>query len=217
MRNRTSLEWRFPPGVAVLRPAHEDLIERGSRDDTEGSAHQAVCPSSWSPGPGAAVILMGSRMRPSRFLALFLLAAAAGFAIFGIMVWRAVDVVDAAPADAAVEFDRVRARFGEEPPLLTIDAEEKILRRDAAPRSPAAPATRLRVLSYRAAAGRLTRANAALWFLKIKGPAAQMILRDTGLDLEELRLTAADLERLGPAVILDRASASGDRLLMWTE
>lgn len=156
-------------------------------------------------------------MRASRFLGFGLLAAAAGFAIFGIMVWNAVDVVDADPADAAVEFDRIRARFGEEPPLLAIDAEGQLVRREATRRPPAALATHLRVLSYRAAAARLTRANAALWFLKIKGPAAQMILRDTGLDLEQLRLTAADLERLGPALVLDRASPSGDRLLVWTE
>ena len=62
-----------------------------------------------------------------------------------------------------------------------------------------------------------SRARVAIWFLKLKGPAAQLVLRDTGLDLAALRLTAADLERAGPAIVLDRRSGSGDRLLVWTE
>jgi hypothetical protein len=156
-------------------------------------------------------------VRASRFLWLLGLAALGGMGIFGVMAWRAVDIVDAVPAEAGAQFDRARGRFGGEAPILAVDNQGRLVRRVTEPASPGAPITHLRVLSYRAAAGRLTRASVPLWFLKIKGPAAQLLLRDTGLDLAALRLTASDLEALGPAIILDRIGAAGDRMLVWTD
>ena len=60
-------------------------------------------------------------------------------------------------------------------------------------------------------------ASVPFWFLKLKGPAAQMALRGTGLDLEYLGLAAGDLERYGPALVIDHTRPSGDRLLVWTQ
>jgi hypothetical protein len=56
-----------------------------------------------------------------------------------------------------------------------------------------------------------------LWFLRVKGPAAQVALRGTGFDLEALGLTADDLARSGIGVVLDDARENGDRVLAWTE
>jgi hypothetical protein len=75
----------------------------------------------------------------------------------------------------------------------------------------------MRVLAYRRPEQRLVRADVPLWFLKLKGPAVQYALRGTGLDLERLGVTPADLERYGACVVLDETRANGDRLLVWTE
>jgi hypothetical protein len=64
---------------------------------------------------------------------------------------------------------------------------------------------------------RLVRADVPFWYLKMKGPAVQYLVRGTGLDLQRLGITAADLERYGAAVVLDETNANGDRLLVWTE
>jgi hypothetical protein len=72
-------------------------------------------------------------------------------------------------------------------------------------------------MAYHAGTRRLVTADVALWFLKLKGPAAQIALRDTGFDLERLGLTAAELARHGPAVLVDSTRANGDRLLAWTQ
>ena len=37
------------------------------------------------------------------------------------------------------------------------------------------------------------------------------------MDLEQLGVTPAMLERLGPAVIVDHTSRDGSRLLVWTQ
>jgi hypothetical protein len=55
-----------------------------------------------------------------------------------------------------------------------------------------------------------------IWFIRIKGPAAAFVLRDTGFDLEALGLTAGDLQRSGAGLVLDE-SRGEDSLLAWTE
>ena len=55
------------------------------------------------------------------------------------------------------------------------------------------------------------------WFFRLKGPAARLALDGTGFDLDRLHLTPSDLERFGPAVIVDHTSRDGSRLLVWTE
>ena len=72
-------------------------------------------------------------------------------------------------------------------------------------------------LAYRVAEQRLVRADVPFWLLKAKGPAVQYSLRGTGVDLERLGVTPADLQRYGASVVLDESRENGDRLLVWTE
>ncbi len=72
-------------------------------------------------------------------------------------------------------------------------------------------------MAYQPHIGRIVRADVPFWFLKLKGPAARLALRDTGVDRDRLGITPADLERYGPWVVVDQATNSGARLLMWTE
>ena len=37
------------------------------------------------------------------------------------------------------------------------------------------------------------------------------------MDLEDLKLTVADLERYGPTLIIDQTSADGNRVLVWSQ
>jgi hypothetical protein len=37
------------------------------------------------------------------------------------------------------------------------------------------------------------------------------------MTLEELKLTVADLDRLGPSLVLDQANEGGDRVLVWSQ
>ena len=101
--------------------------------------------------------------------------------------------------------------------MLRVDAAGVVTRRQAPEISQAVPPTRLRVLAYRAPERRLVQAEVPFWFLKLKGPAVRYALRGTGLDLERLGVSPADLERYGVCLILDEARANGDRLVVWTE
>ncbi len=158
-------------------------------------------------------------MNPSRIALATTVALLLGFSIFGSLVYRAVSVEEASSSLALARFAAVRGKFADQAPMLEVDASGRITRSKAAPAagSVVPRVTRLEVLGYRAAEERLVAAHVPFWFFSMKGPALQFAVRDTGLDLERLRLTARDLSRHGPGLVLDQIRPNGDRLLVWAE
>jgi hypothetical protein len=151
-----------------------------------------------------------------RVALVFLACAVGGVLIFGGLVWRAVTIKEAAPATASEEFAAARVALPGRA-LVDIDDQGRVTRRESAPDRAPQPINRLKAMAYQPRLGRIVRADVPFWFLKLKGPAARLALRDTGVDLERLALTPADLERYGPRIVVDQLSSSGSRLLVWTE
>ena len=160
---------------------------------------------------------MAVTSRTSRILLLVVAAAAAGGIIFGVLAWRAVTVEQAETHEASQRFRAVRAAFGSATPLLDVDDAGNVTRRAPLPSRAPLLIARLSALAYQPGSQRLVRGDVPFWFFKLKAPAAQLALHDTGLDLNRLQVTAADLERYGPAVLIDHTSKDGNRLLVWTE
>ena len=156
-------------------------------------------------------------MRTRRVLLFLLAGAIIGFGIFGVLTWRAVDVDQADASEALRRFTAVRLALGSRPPLLTLDAAGNVVRRAAPPAHQPRPLTRLAVLAYQADEQRLVSADVPFWFFRMKGRPTQFLVRGTGLDLERLEITAGDLAKYGPSLVIDHARANGDRLLVWTE
>jgi hypothetical protein len=77
--------------------------------------------------------------------------------------------------------------------------------------------SRLHVLVYHASSERLAESRIPFWFFRLKAPAAQYALDGTGLDLERLGITAPELERFGPRVVLEHQATNGNRVLIRTE
>jgi hypothetical protein len=145
-----------------------------------------------------------------------LACAVGGVLVFGGLAWRAVTITEAAPAAASAEFAAARAALPGRA-LVDIDDQGRVTRRESAPDRAPEPINRLKAMAYQPRIGRIVRADVPFWFLKRKGPAARLALRDTGVDLERLAITPADLERYGPRIVVDQLSDSGARLLVWTE
>jgi hypothetical protein len=143
-------------------------------------------------------------------------AAVAGIGVFAFWALRSVSIEPSSPHDALQRFTEVRSTLKGEP-ILQFGADGRRAHRSAPRTSQQSHLSSLRVLAYRAREARLIRAAVPFWFLKVKGPAVQYVLRDTGLDLDRLGVTPADLERYGAGVVLDQSRSNGDRLLVWTE
>lgn len=158
-------------------------------------------------------------MKASRIALGITVAALVGFSISGSLVYRAVNVEEANSSEALIRFAAVRKKFANQVPMLEVDASGHVARSSvpAAAAPGVAAVKHLEVLAYRAAEERLASAHVPFWFFSLKGPALQFAVRDTGLDLERLGLTADDLSRHGPGLVLDQVRPNGDRLLVWTE
>jgi hypothetical protein len=156
-----------------------------------------------------------TRSRPS-VIAWLGLALLVGASVSAFLAWRSVSVERADPDAALRRFEDVRREFAWAEPVLHVDGAGRVTRRPP-PAHPAARATRLRVLAYRASADRLVRADLPFWFVKMKGWAAGYLLRDTGLDFDRLGVSPGELEPYGACLLLDETRANGDRLLVWTE
>jgi hypothetical protein len=156
-------------------------------------------------------------MRTSRILLLAFVVAVLGLGAFVYLASRTISVEQADQSDAARQFLAVRAAFGSAEPMLAVDASGHIVRHASPPIDEAIHPERLRVLVFQPQRQRLVRTDVPFWFVTLKGPALQYALRDTGVDLDRLGVTAADLKRHGPGLILDETRADGDRILLWVE
>jgi len=133
------------------------------------------------------------------------------------------DTRAASPATASREFDEIRARFEGRKPVIELDARGRLVRLN--PDVPVEghverPRT-LHVLAFepdaRRGEGRIVAVQVPFWLLRFRAGNTRIDLNGQRMDLEDLKLTVEDLERLGPALIVDHATPGGDRVLVWSQ
>jgi hypothetical protein len=148
-----------------------------------------------------------------RLLLVIGVLAVLGIAFSLVAAWRSVEMTQADPSRAASAFDLERSAFGQADPIVRF-RDGGYVRRPVPPEPLPAPSS-LFVLVYHRPSERLVRTEVGFWFLRMKGPASERALSGAGVDLKALGLTVADLERYGPAVVLDEERGD-NRVLLWT-
>jgi uncharacterized membrane protein len=154
-------------------------------------------------------------------VALALVAFVALVAAGVYFVARDVETTAASPAAAEAMLDEARARFSG-PPLVEIDERGQTVTARVDPQRPRAAVTPtvLVVLAWDADEERLVRIRLPLWLLRLGSRGSGSIQLGGGrgrIQLERLQLSVADLERLGPALLIDHRTPAGDRVVVWTE
>lgn len=132
---------------------------------------------------------------------------------------RHIETKDASPATAARDFEEVKGTFAGQKPLIELDARGNFLRSNADRPSPPnvrAPEA-LHVLAYDPDDGRTVRISFPFWLLRMKMGGTSIDFGGNNMDLEDLKISVEDLERFGPALIVDHASPSGERVLVWSQ
>jgi len=134
-------------------------------------------------------------------------------------VSRNFEARTATVAGAATEFDAVRAKFAGQKPLIELDERGRFLKANTGRET--TPGTRrpetLYVMAFDPDDGGLVRVTVPFWLLRMKMNNATIDLGGSSMDLEDLKLTVEDLDRLGPALVLDQRNAGGDRVLVWSQ
>ena len=139
------------------------------------------------------------------------------FAAFGLyFVTRNLDMQSATVVQADHSFDDVRGRF-KEAPIISLDDQERVTlsRQPPAQQTGEKPET-MHVMAYDTDDSRIVRVTIPFWMLRL---GREKIRLGTGRDLEfeDLRITAEELERYGPALLLDHRNKQGKRVLVWTQ
>ena len=147
---------------------------------------------------------------------LFLVAVGAAGYYF---VRQTIDTQKVTGAAAAAEFDSVRARFASQRALIELDEDGDLVRAntDRTPPANARPPETLIVMAHDPDDGGLVRVRLPFWLLRMNPEHGKINFGGSSVDLEDLKLTVADLERWGPSLILDQRHRGGDRVLVWTE
>jgi hypothetical protein len=140
-------------------------------------------------------------------------------AVIGVLVvMRNMQVSTASEPSAAAEFAAALARFDDEEPLLQMEDRRHLdvsrLEKRAESYSGPAP-THLRILAWDAREKKLVRLSIPIWLMRFGSKGAYNLDLD-GLRLEDVNLTPEQLERAGPALLLDHAERNA-RVLLWTE
>lgn len=133
-------------------------------------------------------------------------------------VSKHIETTEATPVTAGKQFDSVKAEFAGQKPLVELDSRGQFLRANTDRPLPAQVTVpeQLHLLAFDPSEGRVVRFRLPFWVLKMKMGDTTIDLNGNRMDLEDLRLTVEDLERFGPALIVDHKGSDGTRVLVWS-
>jgi hypothetical protein len=126
-----------------------------------------------------------------------------------------IEAASGSGADAA--FEEVRQRFATRAPLLEMHGTGEARRNAPARDAPRTSLSTLHVLAWDAEEEKLARIDIPFWFLRLKETPIRFGTYASGLDALNISLTAAEIERYGPGVIVDISREGRDRALLWVE
>ena len=145
-------------------------------------------------------------------------AAVGGTAYF---FYHHINAQSASRESAEEQFAAARARFTGQKALIEMRrGDDPVVHQEmlAEAHSDAKLQT-LRVLAYDPDERKLVRVSIPFWLIRLMPGKHLSFLNDNGIDFdtERVRLTARDLERLGPSLILDEQDRHGAYVIVWTE
>jgi hypothetical protein len=143
------------------------------------------------------------------------LAAVMGYVIYQQFAFQATSATE---VSAEQEFTRVVAMFEGQKPYFVIKDGEPVVS-DKQGKAAGRPVEALHIIVWQPDERKVVRLNVPFWLLRMtKGhPIKLSSSLDPDGEPTRLRVTAEDLERRGPGLILDYKEASGQRVLVWAQ
>jgi hypothetical protein len=160
-----------------------------------------------------AVIIVG--------ISVFVLVVGVGLvAVVGYVIYQqfAFQAKSATEVSADEEFAQIVATFDGQKPYLVIKDGRPVVSDEPAA-SPGKPVEALHIVVWDPDERKVVRLTMPFWLLRMtKGQPIKISPNDEpGGEAMKLRITAEDLERRGPGLILNHKEASGERVLVWAQ
>ena len=145
------------------------------------------------------------------------MCAIAGAGIY--FVSKHVKTTPISSSSAIKQFDDALVRFKDQKPLIEIDSAERVRRTRDISALPTASikATNLVVKAWDPDEGRIVNLTIPIWILAMGHRKVDLGLGEDSFDLRRLNLDFKDIERIGPVLLIDVRTRTGERVLIWTE
>lgn len=153
-------------------------------------------------GIGAFVLIVGTG-----------LVAVAGYFIYQQFAFQATSSSD---VKADEEFALAAGRFEGQKPYLVIKDGEPLVSDEPA-ESPGRPVEAIHILVWDPDDRKVVKLNIPFWLLRMSKGHPIKITNTPDGDPVHLKITAEDLEKRGPGLILDHKGADGERVLVWAQ
>ena len=148
------------------------------------------------------------------------LVLAIGGIVFMVSFFRQnMTVAEMTATSADDEFNKVRARFaGQQPLIQMIDGRPQYVA-DRATDAPAstAPLKTMHVMAWDDNEGRLVRFSLPFWLLRMKSGPIRLGAYSPGWDDRGVTFRIEDLEKHGPGLLLDVNEPTEGRVLIWAD
>jgi flagellar basal body-associated protein FliL len=141
-------------------------------------------------------------------------------AIIATTAWiqQNLTITETTAGGAQQEFETVRARFAGRPPLLELRDGRPVYAAGKAPETRSTtPVEDLHVLVWDPDEDRIVSVAIPFWFLRLKSGPIEFNSYAAGWGDERVNLSAEDIERHGPGIIMDATSPKGERILLWAQ
>jgi hypothetical protein len=150
-------------------------------------------------------------------LCLLALVVIAGASVY--FVRQHIKIESSSDTNSQKAFETARAAFKGQRPLLEMDnlnRPRQTRSLSSLPTSAVKP-TNMVVMVWDQDKERLVQVSMPFWLLKLGRRKIDLANGDRGFDIERLNIDVGELERIGPMLVLDLRSASGERVLVWTQ
>jgi hypothetical protein len=157
---------------------------------------------------------------------LWVLVAVFGLGVLGVMAMAGAGMyfvskhVHAGPsssADAFRAFDKAAERFKDVKPMFELDEHERPrqLRQFGDMPTSKSKVENMWILAWDPDRERLVKVSLPFWLLKLGRQ--KIDIMNGGFDIERMQLDMNELQRVGPILLFDHRSSSGERVLIWTQ
>jgi len=141
--------------------------------------------------------------------------AIAGFGMY--FVSNHVHAGPSTTAEAFKAFDDVRARFKNEKPVFELDNRDqpRQIRKFTEMPTSSTPADMAWILVWDPDRERMVKVSMPFWVLRLGRQ--KIDIANGGFDFQRLQLDVKELQRVGPVLLFDLRTGSGERVLVWTQ
>jgi hypothetical protein len=144
------------------------------------------------------------------------LCAVAGMGVY--FVSQHIDAKRVSTDDAIHKFEAARWDLRDKRPLLELDRfghPREIQRTEHMPTSTVKP-TDMVILAWNPERGRLVTVSVPFWLLHFGRRRVDLFSNGDSFDVDRLNIDVNELERIGPAFVLDYVTMNGERVMIWT-